>query len=316
MSQMTSMDVIKDELTKKAATVQVTVSLLASLSVTSSGIGFGYPAITSQLLSEPDDIDNIVLTQSEISWFASITAICCPIGSLASGYLSEKIGRRKTLMLVNIIAITSWLIIGFSSRQDAFIFFIELMIGRALIGITIGMITTPTVMYCSEVCHPKIRGRMTVLSTPFFISFGSLIAYLLGYCIPKDFRLVSLIAAGMTVATFIVLFFIPESPVYLVTKNQKEKARSALAKLRDLSASDSRIDTEIQRIEELKRSATKHNSIFSNFKEFGKPELYQPFFIMTAFFAVQQFCGIFVILVYAAQFSIEAGVAIDAFLSA
>lgn len=36
---------------------------------------------------------------------------------------------------------------------------------------------------------------------------------------------------------------------------------------------------------------------------------------MLAFFAVQQFSGIFVILVYAAQFSIEAGVVVDAFLS-
>lgn len=61
------------------------------------------------------------------------------------------------------------------------------MIGRALIGVTIGMITTPTVMYCSEVCHPKIRGRMTVMSTPFFIAFGSLIAYLLGFIIPVNY---------------------------------------------------------------------------------------------------------------------------------
>lgn len=152
------------------------------MSVTSPGIGLGYPAITTQLLSKADA--DVLLNSSQISWFASITAISSPIGSLLSGYLSDKIGRRNTLLLINVIAAVSWLLIGFSSRKDELIFFIEIMIGRALIGVTIGMVTTPTVMYCSEVCHPKIRGRMTVMSTPFFMSFGSLIAYLLGYLFP------------------------------------------------------------------------------------------------------------------------------------
>jgi MFS family permease len=50
--------------------------------------------------------------------------------------------------------------------------------------------------------------------------------------------------------------------------------------------------------------------------EFKKPELYKPFLIMISFFAIQQFSGIFVIFIYAAQFSIEAGVVMDEFLAA
>lgn len=42
-----------------------------------------------------------------------------------------------------------------------------------------------------------------------------------------------------------------------------------------------------------------------------KPEVYKPLFIMIGFFAFQQFGGIFVIIVYAVQFAIEAGVTID-----
>lgn len=148
-------------------------------------------AITTQLLSRDDA--GIVLSATEISWFASITAIACPVGGLLSGFLSEKIGRRNTLILVNIIALVSWIIIGFSSRNNIQLFFIELMIGRALIGITIGMVTTPSVMYCSEMCHPKIRGQMTVMSTPFFISFGTLLAYLLGYLIPVSYAAMHLL---------------------------------------------------------------------------------------------------------------------------
>jgi MFS family permease len=56
--------------------------------------------------------------------------------------------------------------------------------------------------------------------------------------------------------------------------------------------------------------------MFAAWKEFRKPELYKPFLIMISFFAIQQFSGVFVIFIYAAQFSIEAGVAMDEFLSA
>lgn len=80
-----------------------------------------------------------------------------------------------------------------------------------------------------------------------------------------------------------------------------------------IDTGDKRIDSEIHRIDASRNVNT--DSFFSKLKEFGKPELYHPFIIMMIFFAVQQFNGIFVILVYSARFSIEADVEIDAFLS-
>lgn len=49
-----------------------------------------------------------------------------------------------------------------------------------------------------------------------------------------DYRLVSLIAGGITLAALIISLFLPESPVHLVTRNKIDKARSVLALLRDL----------------------------------------------------------------------------------
>lgn len=146
-------------------------------------MGLGFPAITSEILQKGEN-DLIKLDTSQISWFASIVAIACPLGGPISGFLSDKIGRRYTLIVVNIIGLISWILISFTSRFNVDTFFIQLMIGRALVGLTIGMVTTPAVSYTAEISHPKIRGRLTVLSAPFFVSFGSLIIYLLGYSIP------------------------------------------------------------------------------------------------------------------------------------
>lgn len=146
-------------------------------------MGLGFPAITSQLLLR-DDLGDAVLTPSQVSWFASITAITCPIGGPISGFLTDKIGRLYTLVAISVVATGSWLLIGFSSRDDAQLLFLQLMIARGIVGAAFGAITTPAIMYVSEICHPKLRGRMTVLSTPFFVALGMLLVYLLGYLIP------------------------------------------------------------------------------------------------------------------------------------
>jgi MFS family permease len=79
---------------------------------------------------------------------------------------------------------------------------------------------------------------------------------------------------------------------------------------------DPKIDEEIDKIKLSQVDPSQKPSLFDSWKEFLKPELYKPFFIMVSFFALQQFSGIFVIFVYAAQFSIEAGVVMDEFLAA
>lgn len=69
-------------------------------------------------------------------------------------------------------------------------------------------------------------------------------------------------------------------------------------------------------VENISKSMDASGKKKSKWRELKKPELYKPLSIMIAFFAFQQFSGIFVIFVYAAQFSREAGVAIDPLLSA
>lgn len=75
------------------------------------------------------------------------------------------------------------------------------------------------------------------------------------------------------------------------------------------------IDDQIQTMSSNRDNSQANSPNGITWHEFKKPQLYKPLIIMILFFSIQQFSGIFTIFIYAAQFSIEAGVAIDEFLA-
>lgn len=149
---------------------RTSLCLTASFSVISSGMGLGYPSISNDDLLKQ-------FTPFEVSWIASVTAITMIIGGLFSGYSCDKVGRKRTLIYTDVIAIASFLLIAFANQKY---FFIQLIIARLLIGLHIGISTTAAVMYTGEVCSPQVRGRLSMLSSPFFTAFGMVVIYFLG----------------------------------------------------------------------------------------------------------------------------------------
>lgn len=165
-------------ITKKVTTIQYFFTFLANLSVLAPGMGMAFPAVTSEKLLRDK---TMILTINQVSWFAAITPFTCPYGGPIASYCVTKFGRKGTLIIISIISLIHWLFIGLSHKTDVNIFYVQLLIGRVLTGLCIGMITTPTVMYSTEICHPKLRGRLAVLSTPLFLSLGIGLIYLFGY---------------------------------------------------------------------------------------------------------------------------------------
>lgn len=76
----------------------------------------------------------------------------------------------------------SWGLMASASTTDKELMFIELLIARVLIGICIGLSSSPTAVYSSEIAHPTLRGRISVLSS-LTIGTGVLLIYVLGYFI-------------------------------------------------------------------------------------------------------------------------------------
>ncbi|XP_058060057.1 facilitated trehalose transporter Tret1-like [Anopheles bellator] len=302
------------ELTRHAAIKQIVMAVVANITIISSGMGIGFPSIA--MIELTNSTSSVVLSESNATWFASITSIMCPFGGLLSGYLLDKVGRKKTLYFINSISIVSWAIMSFASRTDSTALFIQLIVARIIIGIAIGLSSTPASVYAAEVAHPNLRGRLTLL-TAFCTAIGMLSIYTLGYLFKSDWRFVCAICGIFTVVSLLTVLPLPESPSWLVSKKRMIKAERCLKVVRAIKEDNhpeirAELDALEDNIARFRSSQTKKSKI----DQLKKPEVYKPLAIMCTFFFFQQFTGIFVIIVYAASFSIEAGVAIDPFLSA
>ncbi len=176
----------------------------------------------------------------------SSALIGCVIGGLLGGVVSLKLGRKRGLMLAAMLFLISAL--GSSMPEmffapigegdhtyvNLFVFY------RVIGGIGVGMASMLSPMYIAEVAPAHIRGRL-VSWNQFAIIFGMLVVYFVNYSISlqgDDSWLHQvgwrwMFASEIIPATLflIFLFFVPETPRYLVMRNNQEKALDVLTKI-------------------------------------------------------------------------------------
>ena len=166
------------------------------------------------------------------------------IGVLFAGILSDKFGRKSTMILSAILFSTS--AIGCAVSTD----FNQLVIYRIIGGVGIGVVSIISPLYISEVAVAQYRGRLVSLYQ-LAVTIGFLGAYLvnyqlLGYSMSNpdvstgwwNLVFVSEVWRGMlgmetlpAIMFFIIIFFIPESPRWLILKGREEKATNILERI-------------------------------------------------------------------------------------
>lgn len=75
----------------------------------------------------------------------SMGYICQPIGSVFSGLVSEPLGRKKAMILVNIPHIIAWTMLYFTSSLE------EIYIAATLLGLGVGFMEAPIITYVGEI---------------------------------------------------------------------------------------------------------------------------------------------------------------------
>ncbi|RZJ52978.1 MAG: sugar porter family MFS transporter [Flavobacterium sp.] len=216
-------------------------------------------------------------------------------GAIFGGIPTNKLGRKKTLISIGFLFLISAVGSAFANDPYTFAFF------RFLGGLGIGASTIAAPAYVSEIAPANDRGRLVSLYQ-FNIVLGILMAFLSNYLL-KDagenaWRWMIGIMAFPAFFYTAIVFTIPESPRWLLSKSRIDEAKVILQKI-DPSANIEELIQELH-IGENENADQKKETIF--LKKYRFP-------LMLAFFiaAFNQFSGINAFLYYAPRIFAEAG---------
>lgn len=287
----------------------VGLALIAAM----GGFLFGYDtAVISGTLALVRN--QFLLNAGMEGWYVSSALVGCIIGVSGAGWLSDRYGRKMVLLLTGTLFSISAIGCALSTS------FTMLVIYRLIGGLGVGIASMLSPLYISEISPPSQRGRLVTLYQ-FAITIGILCSYFVnawllnasripGFSGMENLRLVfkQEVWRGMlgmeaipAISFFILIFFIPKSPRWLIVKGQKEKARRILSWL----GGNEVAEREMKEIEET--VALEKGS----WKLLLEPGIKMAVFIGVALAVLQQFTGIDAIIYYGPRIFEEAGFALS-----
>ncbi|KAJ3618249.1 hypothetical protein MTP99_006269 [Tenebrio molitor] len=275
------------------------------------GMSLAFSAIFIPQIQESRD--DITLTKTELSWFASVLVLATPIGALLSAVLMEKWGRINALKVSALPGVVGWVLLATAVN------FPMLLVGRILLGIASALSTSPAMVYVTEIARKDMRGALLSFGST-FVALGTLLIYLKGWLI--SWRLIAWLGNIYVIVPFILQFTLPESPLWLISKGRIEEAKKSLQWLhkyqpplefQNKSFAEMQLNILIKEDERKKLEAK--NCGGGIVREFLKPTAYKPLLLITAVFFFQQCCGTQIVLFYTVTFFEAAGTTIDPYIA-
>jgi facilitated trehalose transporter len=102
-----------------------------------------------------------------------MAALPLAAGCLFGGFLMERVGRRRTSLLIGLPALTGWVLMAIAQDLNM------LLVGRFLTGFSVGAFGPVGLVYIGETSSPKYRGVL-LAATAFSVALGILLSHLLG----------------------------------------------------------------------------------------------------------------------------------------
>ncbi|XP_013097933.1 facilitated trehalose transporter Tret1-2 homolog isoform X2 [Stomoxys calcitrans] len=230
----------------------------------------------------------------------SVHSLATPVGSFLSGPMADYIGRRSTLLVSVIPVFIGWSILALAQSYPM------LLVGRLLCGFATGILGGPAQVYIAETAEPNLRGLL--IGAPFVsYSVGILIVYALGSSM--HWRAVAWCGNFLPALAAVAIFFIPESPAWLLRHNKLEKARKALTFLRgnDIFA-QKELNNMTERLEKEKATTKTNENIF---QLCCQRVAIKPLIIVIVFSFLQIASGTFIVVFYAIDIISEFGAGFD-----
>ena len=291
----------------------INFSYLIFLSIVAAlgGFLFGYDAaVISGTVSQVSS--QFQLDEIQTGWFVGCALIGSIIGVSFAGKMSDKYGRKITMLLAALFFTISGIGCAFTGSFE------QLVVARMLGGIGIGIVSIVSPLYISEISIPQYRGRLVSLYQ-LAITLGFLGAYLANYqllhvsqsgisfhsmwinliFVSEVWRAMLGLSGLPSMLFLIVVLFLPESPRWLVLKKRDKEALSVFHRIY-LSVQDA--------TEQL--NGTKSvvvNATRSNWSFLFQPGIFRSILIGAAIAILGQFMGVNAVLYYGPSIFEKAG---------
>jgi sugar porter (SP) family MFS transporter len=199
---------------------------LAAAFAALGGLLFGYDTgvISGALIFIKQEF---ALSTFEQELIVSIVLAGAIVGAFTGGRLSDRFGRRATLLATSVVFIAGAIFCAAAASIAG------LILGRIIVGLGIGLACTTVPVYISEVAPPEARGWQVSLFQ-LAITVGILGAYLVDFAYAKTGAWRWML--GLAVIPGVILgagmLFLPESPRWLAKYLHPEAARAVLVRIR------------------------------------------------------------------------------------
>ncbi|WP_227319170.1 sugar porter family MFS transporter [Cedecea davisae] len=259
------------------------------------------------------------ITDPAISgWAMSSALVGCVVGALLSGWCADKYGRKIPLIIAALLFTLSAWGTAMASHFDLFVAW------RIVGGVGIGLASALSPMYIAEISPAAQRGRFVAVNQ-LTIVIGVLAAQLVNLMIAEPvashatLQEIStswngqvgwrwMFGSGVVPAAafLILMFFVPESPRWLVRAGKSERAHQMLSRIGSKSYAD-------ETLRDIQKTLSQDTQKVS-WSALWEPKV-RPIIIIGMVLAVfQQWCGINVIFNYAQEIFASAGFDINSTL--
>jgi sugar porter (SP) family MFS transporter len=247
-----------------------------------------------------------------IGWANSCALIGCLAGSVVSGAMSDRFGRKKLLVLTAVLFAVSSVFTGWAGTFSSFV------IWRIIGGVAIGIASNVSPTYIAEISPAPWRGRMVTLNQ-LTIVVGILAAQIVNWLIAEKvpdgataemirqswngqygWRWMFTIVAVPAVIFFVTALFIPESPRWLAKSGNKERARRTLARIGGEQYGG-------ETLAEIQKALGSEAEGRVSWRELLAPWILKVLLIGVALAVLQQWSGINIIFNYAEEIYRSAG---------
>lgn len=252
-------------------------------------------------------------------WAMSSALAGCVVGAILSGMLTDRFGRRRLLITSALMFTASAVWTAMSTNFTAY------TCARILGGLGIGLASNLSPMYIAEVSPASMRGKfvsINQLTIVIGILAAQIVNWAIGHSLPEDatYEFIQgswygqscwrwMFAAETVPASlfFLLMFFVPESPRWLVKYGRSDEAEKILARIGGAEYGKAEVD-------DIQQTLASEEIAQVRFSDLLEPKLMK-IIALGVFLAVfQQCCGTNVLFYYADEIFKEAGYGISAML--